>query len=281
MLKRVLTIAGSDSGGGAGIQADLKTFSALGTFGMSVITAITAQNTKAVTAVEDVSVGMVAAQLDAVFDDLFPDAVKIGMVSNIEIIRTIADKLDEYKMTTVVVDPVMVSKSGCNLMRPDARNVLIDKLVSRALVLTPNVPEAEVLTGMKITTPADMQAAAEKLYKHGAKNVVIKGGHRLDIGGKSIDVLFAGRQSIELIDTRYDTTNTHGTGCTFSSAIAALLARGLSVVDAVKGAKQFISRAIENSLTIGQGCGPTHHFWRYYDRDNGRPVAPVNFDWEK
>ncbi|MDD4278602.1 MAG: bifunctional hydroxymethylpyrimidine kinase/phosphomethylpyrimidine kinase [Candidatus Sumerlaeales bacterium] len=273
MLKRVLTIAGSDSGGGAGIQADLKTFSALGTFGMSVITAITAQNTLGVTGVEDVSTEMVAKQMDAIFSDLRPDAVKIGMVSSSAIIRIIANKLDEYHVVdNVVIDPVMVSKSGCNLMHPESRDTLIRCLLPHATVLTPNLPEAEVLTEMTLKTVDDMKIAAQRLCAMGPRCVVIKGGHRLDSGSAAVDLMYDGESFAEFSSKRFETSNTHGTGCTFSSAIASWLARGLSPAAAIENAKQYVSKAIENSLAIGGGVGSTHHFWAFYDRDNGMPI---------
>lgn len=264
MLKKVLTIAGSDCSGGAGIQADLKTFSALGTFGMSVITAITAQNTLGVSGVEEVSPTMVALQIDSIFADLYPDAVKVGMVSNVEIIRTIGRKLDEYAMRRTVIDPVMVSKGGHHLLRPEAVDAMKHELVPRAYVLTPNLPEAEVLTGMTLTTLDDIKRAAQLLHAMGAANVVIKGGHRLDCGDKAIDMLFDGNAFTEIESERYATTHTHGTGCTFSSAIAAYLARGLELPEAVREAKLYIAGAIRNSLAIGHGIGPVHHFWQHY-----------------
>ncbi len=277
MLKKVLTIAGSDSGGGAGIQADLKTFSALGTFGMSVITAVTAQNTQGVAGVEEISPKMVGMQMDSIFTDLYPDMVKVGMVSNVEIIRMIGSKLDEYGMKGVVVDPVMISKSGCHLLRPEAVEAMIQELVSRAWVLTPNLPEAEVLTGMTLTTLDGMKESARRLHGMGARYVVIKGGHRLDCGSKSVDLLYNGSVFTEIEGERFDTKNTHGTGCTFSSAIAALLARGLTVTDAVRGAKFYIAGAIEHSLDLGQGVGPTHHFWKYYDTEGDE----IDHPWDE
>lgn len=260
-MKKALTIAGSDSGGGAGIQADLKTFSALGVYGMSVITAVTAQNTQGVKGVEEISAPMVGLQLDAIFEDITVDAVKVGMVSGIDIIHTIADRLDKYNVDKAVVDTVMVSKSGSHLLRPEALQVLIDILLPRAYVATPNLYEAEILTGKKITTLQDMEEAAACIQGMGAENVVVKGGHRLE---DAADVLFDGNEFYRFYGERIDTRHTHGTGCTFSAAIAAYLASGCKIQEAVRKAKEYITGAIADSLDIGKGIGPTNHFYMFY-----------------
>lgn len=262
-MKNVLTIAGSDSCGGAGIQADLKTFCALGTYGMSVITAVTAQNTIGVMDVREMDSSIVKGQIDCIFDDINVDAVKIGMVSSIEIINTIGECLKKRNVTNLVVDPVMVSKSGCHLLKMESRDRLIDVLFPMALVVTPNLFEAEVITGDKIENLAQMEKAAEKIYALGAKNVVVKGGH---LTGDAIDVLYDGKSFDYIKGRRIDTKNTHGTGCTFSSAIAAHLAKGYGVHESVKLSKEYINGAIENSIELGHGVGPTNHFYNLYRR---------------
>jgi hydroxymethylpyrimidine/phosphomethylpyrimidine kinase len=262
-MKHVLTIAGSDTCGGAGIQADLKTFSAQGTYGMSVITAVTVQNTQGVFGCQDISPDIIRGQIDAIFSDIQVSAVKIGMVSQIDTIHAIADKLQEYHPENVVVDPVMISKSGFDLMQPDAKDTLIQRLIPLAYVLTPNLPEAEVITGLKINDLASMEQAARMISKMGAKNVLIKGGHLED---DATDLLFDGEKIITLHSDRIATKNTHGTGCTLSSAIAANLARGKSVEEAVRAAKAYITVAIEHSLAIGKGVGPTNHFYELYNK---------------
>lgn len=262
-MKHLLTIAGSDSGGGAGIQADIKTFSAHGCYGMSVITAVTAQNTCAVTAVQDITPEIIAAQLDAVFSDIRVDAVKIGMVSQTASIRTIAQKLRQYRPEIVVVDPVMVSKSGFHLLQPDAVEALKDELLPLAVMLTPNIPEAEILTDMKIVTQEDRKCAAEKLKKMGAAYVLIKGGHLTDTAE---DLLYDGESFYTYGGERIDTKNTHGTGCTLSSAIASNLANGMKPERAVGAAKEYITAGIMHALELGAGCGPTHHFYTLYQK---------------
>ena len=264
-MKNVVTIAGSDSCGGAGIQADLKTFSALGTYGMSVITAITAQNTMGVLMVRDLDAEIVREQIKALFDDIEIHAVKIGMVSNIHIIDTIGDCLKNYDTHPIILDPVMVSKSGCHLLRPESKDKLIDVLFPLADVVTPNLYEAEVITGTKIETIKEMEQAAVRIHQLGARYVVVKGGH---LSGDAVDVLFNGKDFIHMKGKRIHTRNTHGTGCTFSSAITAYLARGYSITEAVYQAKEYISGAIEHSLDIGHGVGPTHHFYDLYARAN-------------
>lgn len=260
---KALTIAGSDSCGGAGIQADLKTFAAHGAYGMSVVTAVTAQNTQGVFAVQDIEPNVIALQINAIFDDIEVDAVKIGMVSVPETIETIVARLLVYQPRNVVVDPVMVSKSGYHLLEPRAQSVLIEKLLPLADVATPNIPEAEVITGMKIADLAGMEEAARRIFAMGPKNVLIKGGH---LTGESTDILFDGKKMQYFRAARIPTKNTHGTGCTLSSAIAANLGRGLPVTEAIKCAKDYITVAIEHALSIGKGVGPTHHFYALYKK---------------
>jgi hydroxymethylpyrimidine/phosphomethylpyrimidine kinase len=260
-MKNLLTIAGSDSCGGAGIQADLKTFSAHGTYGMSVITAVTAQNTKGVFAVEDISVEVIEGQIDAIFTDIPVHGVKIGMVSKIETIKAIANKISFYKPENVVVDPVMISKSGFALLREEAQETLKSELIPLAHLITPNIPEAEVITGLKIENIEDMKKAAKIINELGVKNVLVKGGHLED---SAVDVLFDGSKYYMYEAQRIETKNTHGTGCTLSSAITANLAKGMSVEEAIAEAKKYITIAIENSFTLGEGVGPTHHFYALY-----------------
>jgi len=256
-----LTIAGSDSGGGAGIQADLKTFSALGVYGATVITALTAQNTRAVTGILDVAPEFIARQLDAVCDDLKVAAVKIGMLSRPEVIRAVAEGLDRHGLKTVVLDPVMVAKSGDRLLAAEAIAALRSELVPRATLLTPNLPEAAEL--LDIESPQDlaaMDALAERLLALGPQAVLVKGGHLNS--SESIDVLHDGQHTLHLPAPRVQTRNTHGTGCTLSSAIAAYLARGQSLTNAVSAAKTYLTAALQaaDQLEVGQGHGPVHHF---------------------
>lgn len=261
-MKKVLSIAGSDSCGGAGIQADIKAMSSLGVYGMSVITAITAQNTQGVSSVLEIDKSMVEAQIRAIFDDIEVDAVKIGMVSNVEIIKTIRELLIEYKAKNIVVDPVMVSKSGYFLLKPEAVEEL-KKLIEISDVVTPNIPEAEVLTDMKITSEEEMKASAMDIKAMGAKNVLVKGGHRCNDAN---DVLYHNEEFVTIKGTRIETQNTHGTGCTLSSAIASHLAKGYSIEEAVKLSKEYIAKAIENSFSIGKGVGPVGHFIDLYKK---------------
>lgn len=262
-MKNVLTIAGSDSCGGAGIQADLKTFSAHGTYGMSVITAVTVQNTQGVFGCQDIQLEIIRGQIDAIFTDITVHAVKIGMVSQIETICAIADKLKKYEPENIVLDPVMISKSGFDLMKPEAKDTLIKKLIPLAYIITPNLPEAEVITGFPIESIDSMEKAARKIYEMGAKNVLIKGGH---LKNDATDLLFDGNKIITFNTERIITKNTHGTGCTLSSAIASNLANGKIVEQAVKDAKEYITTAIEHSLNIGKGVGPTNHFYTLYKK---------------
>ncbi len=256
-VKRVLTIAGSDSGGGAGIQADLKTITALGGFGMSVITALTAQNTLGVQGVYEIPVEFIEKQFDSVATDIGVDAAKTGMLSSSEIIRSVAKKIRQYRIRKLVVDPVMVAKGGSPLLREEARGALVKELIPLATVVTPNIPEAEVLAGMRIVTKDNMKKAAVKIYRLGAKNVVVKGGH---LEGDAMDLLFDGKTFHEITAKRIDTKHTHGTGCTFASAIATGLARGDGVPEAVKRAKDYVTEAIRFGLPLGGGQGPTNHF---------------------
>jgi hydroxymethylpyrimidine/phosphomethylpyrimidine kinase len=260
-MKNVLTIAGSDSCGGAGIQADLKTFSALGTYGMSVITAITAQNTMGVSNIREMDADIVRDQINCLFDDIKIEAVKIGMVSSIETIDTIAECLINRGAANIVLDPVMVSKSGCRLFKPESRDELIKKLFPLADVITPNLFEAEVITGDKIKSVTDMEKAAVKIHGFGARNVVVKGGC---LTSDAVDVMYDGTNFSYLKTSRVNTKNTHGTGCTFSSAITAYIARGYTVSEAVKEAKEYIQEAIENAIELGHGVGPTNHFINLY-----------------
>ncbi len=255
-----LTIAGSDCSGGAGVQADLKTFSAIGTYGMSVITAITAQNTQGVFEVEELSQSIIKKQIEVVFDDIRPKAVKIGMVSSPEIILEIANTLKKYEPENLVVDPVMISKSGFSLLRPEAKANMIEHLIPMAYIITPNVPEAEAITDMKINTLEDMRRAGEKILQMGPKYVLMKGGH---LEGDAIDLLI-GKDVFEVYESkRLDRKNTHGTGCTISSAIASHLALGYEIKGAVALSKIYITEAIKNSFDIGHGVGPVHHFYKF------------------
>jgi len=262
-LKTALTIAGSDSSGGAGIQADLKTFSAHGIFGMSVITAVTAQNTQGVFGIQDIRPDMVEKQIEAIFEDLPVDSVKIGMVSKIETIEAIINKLSLYKPKIIVLDPVMVSKSGFHLLIKESTDFLIKHLLPMATIITPNLPEAEFILGIEIKTIKDMEHAAVEIYSMGSKNVLIKGGH---LEGDATDILYDGLKFTHFKQKRIHTKNTHGTGCTLSSAIASNLAREYSIIDSVTKAKAYITGAIDHSLNLGQGAGPTHHFYDLYHK---------------
>lgn len=255
-MKTALTIAGSDSSGGAGIQADIKTMLANGVYATSAITALTAQNTTGVTAIQNSTPEFLAAQLDAVFTDIYPDAVKIGMVSESELIRVIADKLKEYGAKNIVVDPVMVATSGAKLISDDAVATLQECLFPLATVLTPNIPEAEVLSGMKITCKDDMVEAAKKIYESYHCAVLCKGGHDLSDAN---DLLYIDNGIQWFTGKRIDNPNTHGTGCTLSSAIASNLAKGYDLVTSVDKAKAYISGALSAMLDLGKGSGPMDH----------------------
>ncbi len=262
-MKNLLTIAGSDSCGGAGIQADLKTFSAHGVYGMSAITAITAQNTQGVFAVQDINPEIIEAQIDAIFQDIKVHGVKIGMVSQIETIKAIGKKIKQYNPPNVVVDPVMISKSGYDLLKPEAKATLIKELIPLAKLITPNLPEAEAITGRKIDTLEDMKVAAREIYKMGVENVLIKGGHLPD---RAVDVLYDGEGFTFYEMDRIDTKNTHGTGCTLSSSIAANLGKGQDIKTALKNSKEYITLAIKHSIELGKGVGPTNHFYTLYKK---------------
>ncbi len=255
-MKRVLSIAGSDSSGGAGIQADLKTFAAFEVYGMTVLTSITAQNTQGVLGIHDLPAPFVALQLDAVLTDLGADAVKTGMLSNAEIVQVVSQTIQKHEVKNLVVDPVMVAKSGDALLRPEAREALRELLLPMATMVTPNLPEAEVLSGRKISTTKEMKEAAEVIQALGPHYVLIKGGH---LSGQALDVLYDGQTFTEFPAPRIKTRHTHGTGCTFSAAIAAGLALGRPVKDAVAVAKAYVTRAIQHSLPLGHGHGPLNH----------------------
>lgn len=266
MTPIALTIAGSDSGGGAGIQADLKTFAALGVYGASAITALTAQNTRGVTAIHAVPPAFVTAQIEAVLSDLAVGAVKIGMLGNAGVVEAVAAALDTWSGANVVLDPVLAASSGERLLAPDAVEVLKRRLIPRARIVTPNLPEAAALLDAPMAADERaMRAQAERLFVLGAKAVLIKGGHAG--GAESIDILFDGNDEIRLTAARIATQNTHGTGCTLSSALAAGLAKGEDLVNAVRGAKAYVTAAIAaaDRLAVGHGRGPLHHFhgaWR-------------------
>jgi hydroxymethylpyrimidine/phosphomethylpyrimidine kinase len=260
-VRTALTIAGSDSGGGAGIQADLKTFSALGVYGMSALTAITAQNTLGVTAVHEIPPEIVGAQIDAVVTDIGVDAAKTGMIASAEIIRVVAAKVREHGITTFVVDPVMVATSGDRLLREDAVEALRTELLPLAMVTTPNLPEAEVLIGRPVSTLEEMRDAARAIVGLGARSALVKGGH---LAGDAVDIFYDGTSFEQLPARRIETTSTHGTGCTLASAIAALLARGESLEAAISNAKVYVTAAIERAYPIGRGHGPVHHFHRWW-----------------
>ncbi|HSE84068.1 MAG TPA: bifunctional hydroxymethylpyrimidine kinase/phosphomethylpyrimidine kinase [Thermodesulfobacteriota bacterium] len=260
-IPRALTIAGSDSGGGAGIQADLKTFTAFGVFGMSVLTSITAQNTRAVLGIHDLPPEFVELQIDAVLNDIGADAVKTGMLSNEGIISVVAKKIKQFGIEKLVIDPVMRAKGGDALLRSEAEKALADQLLPLAFIVTPNLPEAEMLSGMKILSIEEMKEAAKKIRFLGPKYVLVKGGH-LEGASESTDILYDGDYSYSFTSPRIKTKNTHGTGCTYSSAICAGLAKGLYITEAVAEAKTYVTEAIRRSLDVGKGHGPLNHFWK-------------------
>lgn len=255
-MKTALTIAGSDSSGGAGIQADIKTMTMNGVYAMSVITALTAQNTTGVYGIQEASPEFIDQQLDCVFTDIFPDAVKIGMLSSAEIMRHIAAGLRKYKPAHIVLDPVMVSTSGHRLMQKDAEKVLQDELFPLAEIITPNIPEAEVLTGMTITDSSSMEKAAKELAGRFHTSFLLKGGHRVEDAN---DLLYSDGNAFWIHGERVDNPNTHGTGCTLSSAIASNLAKGYSLEDSVHRAKDYLTDALKSGLDLGQGSGPMDH----------------------
>jgi hydroxymethylpyrimidine/phosphomethylpyrimidine kinase len=259
-MHHVLTIAGSDSGGGAGIQADLKTFAAHGVYGTSAITAITAQNTERITDVHVVTAAMVAAQIDAVASDIRLDAVKTGMLANAAIVEVVAAALTRWRLPHVVVDPVMVAKSGDHLLEPSAVAAIREVLLPLATIVTPNRPEAEVLAGCPVATISDAREAARRITDAGCRAVVIKGGHFE--GTRLVNLLFDGRDFTEIVTDRIQTQNTHGTGCTFAAALAAQFAKGRTLTEAAKDATEYVAGAIANAVPVGHGHGPVNHFWR-------------------
>ena len=258
-MKQVLTIAGSDSGGGAGIQADIKTLSANGVYAMSAITSITAQNTQGVVSVHDLPVKVIEAQIDAVFEDFDVAAVKTGMLSSAQIVEAVSRRLKHYRAANLVVDPVMVAKSGHPLLQQDAVDHLKASLIPLAFLVTPNIHEAESLTGISIKSLADARQAAKAIHKLGCTHVLIKGGHLLAEQGT--DLLYDGKFFNVFKGEFIDTPHTHGTGCTYASAIAAQLAKGKALPDAVHTAKAYVTEAIRHHLAIGHGKGPTNHFY--------------------
>lgn len=288
-IKKCLTIAGSDCSGGAGIQADLKAFSAHGVYGASVITSVVAENTSRVISVHNVPVSEIESQIDAVFEDIEIDSVKLGMLPTVEIIKAVSEKLRQYKPRFIVCDPVMVATSGDALSENNVASAFIEYLFPIADVITPNIIEAETFLGGYIEDVPNMKEAARILHEYGANRtfvqspqkrgtdaaqlratgaraVLIKGGH---LDGDAVDVLFDGNDYFEFTAPRIDSPNTHGTGCTLSSAIAANLALGLPIPEAVKSAKDYISAAIENSYTVGKGHSPVHHFYKMWNKSGG------------
>ena len=257
LIPKALTIAGSDSGGGAGIQADLKTFSAFRVFDISMITAVTAQNSLGVQGVENLPPAFVAQQLRSVLEDFGADAAKCGMLSTAPIIEAVAAELTSHRIEKLVVDPVMVAKSGDQLLQPEARAALADRILPLALLVTPNLPEAEVLAGIRVAEAEDMEEAARRIHLMGPRYVLVKGGH---LKGDATDLLWNGREFTRFSTARVDSQNTHGTGCTFSAAIAAGLARGQALGDAIRSAKAYVTRAIREGFQAGHGVGQLRHF---------------------
>lgn len=263
-MKKVLTIAGSDCSGGAGIQADLKTMSAYGVFGMSVVVSVVAENTARVIGIQDVSPEMIAQQIDAVFEDIVPDAVKVGMLSSPACMRAVAGKLRQYRPANVVIDPVMFAKNGDALMDSSSVGALIESVLPLADVLTPNIHEAECITGAPVRTVDDMERAAREILALGCKAVLVKGGNSIP---GAVDVFCDAGGARRLMTHQVDTRNTHGTGCTLSSAIASGLALGYGVAEAVERAKAYVTDAIDHALPIGHGNGPLNHFCRIFPEE--------------
>ena len=263
-MKTALTIAGSDSCGGAGIQADIKTMTAYGVYAMSAITALTAQNTTGVTGIMEVTKDFLGKQLDSIFTDIYPDAVKIGMVSSAELIKIISEKLKFYKAKNIVLDPVMISTSGSKLLEDDAIKTLKNSLFHQAVLLTPNIPEASVLSGVSITSETDMITAAEIISNEYGCAVLLKGGHNLNDAN---DLLYREHKYKWFIGERIDNTNTHGTGCTLSSAIASGLAKGWDLDTSIQMAKEYISGALKAMLNLGKGSGPLNHVWNIFKEE--------------
>lgn len=264
-MKTALTIAGSDCSGGAGIQADLKTFAAHGVYGMSAVTAVVAENTCRVLDIQEVSPQALQSQITAVFEDIPPNAVKIGMLPSVALMQATAQILQNYKPTHVVIDPVMIAKGGCSLMQKTALDTLIKEIIPLATILTPNIPEAQAIVGKTQNTPEDFRDACRKIHAMGAKYVLLKGGH-LSEDSDAEDLLFDGTEFFTFTTKRIPTKNTHGTGCTFSSAITANLALGKSIQEAVSLAKDYITTAIAHALPLGHGHGPTNHFYTVYQQ---------------
>jgi len=262
MIPRVLTIAGSDSGGGAGIQADLKTFSAFGVYGMTVVTAVTAQNSLRVNGVVGMSPDFVSLQFESVLGDFGVDSAKTGMLYSAEIVQAVSRKIQESRIPFLVVDPVMVSQSGNSLLDSMGVEMMKKTLIPLATLVTPNLSEAEALTGLSVQTVDTMKSAAEKIHTLGCRAVLVKGGH---LKGDAVDVLFDGEKFISFSSQRIETQNTHGTGCTYSAAIAANLAKGKSLVEAVKISKAFVTQAIQQAFPLGKGHGPLNHFVKVKD----------------
>jgi len=258
-LKIALTIAGSDSGAGAGIQADLKTFAALGVYGTSVITAVTAQNTLGVKSYQEISPEIVADQLEAICTDFEVSAAKTGMLASSKIIEVVVQAVNRYKIANLVVDPVMLAKSGDRLLLPDAEEALVEKLIPLALIVTPNLFEAEVLCGKKVSTIPEMKEAAKKILDYGCKGVVVKGGH---LNEGAVDIFYDGENFQELKAKKIATKNDHGTGCTFSAAIAGFVALGMDLSSSVVSAKEYITKALEHSYSVGHGRSPVNHFFQ-------------------
>lgn len=273
-MKTALTIAGSDSGGGAGIQADLKAFSAQGVFGMSVITAITAQNTMEVRGVQNIDIEMIQAQIEAVFDDIEVGAVKVGMLSSPDVVEVVANTLKRYHPNCIVLDPVMISKGGHHLLQEEAIWALKKKMIPLATMITPNIPEAEVLTGKTIATNEEMKDACIAIHSLGAETVLLKGGH---LDGDPNDLFYDGEKFHWFPGKRIETKNTHGTGCTLASAVTANIAKGHTLIESVQLAKQYITMAITHSLAIGNGHGPVHHFHEFYDNPSTK-IATGSID---
>ena len=268
-MKRALTIAGSDSGGGAGIQADLKAFCAFGVYGMSSITSITAQNTKGVEAIFDLPPSLVAKQIECVVSDIGVDATKTGMLSNSSIIEVVAQEIKKFNIEKLVVDPVMVSKSGALLLQRDAVDTLVGELFPLSFLITPNLPEASFLVGEEIKNVSDMERACVSLKKWGPRYVLLKGGHLP--GEEIVDILFDGEKFTLFPAPRVATKNTHGTGCTYSAAICALLALGYPITEAVKVAREYMSEVIAHSLDLGKGFGPVNHLAPLFLRGGVNP----------
>jgi hydroxymethylpyrimidine/phosphomethylpyrimidine kinase len=261
-MRTALTIAGSDSGAGAGIQADLKTFAAHGVYGTSAITAVTAQNTVGVTSFEALSADLVTAQIEAVVSDIGAHAAKTGMLANAAIVEAVAAAVEDLEIPLLVVDPVMIAKSGDRLVDEEAVGMMRSELMRRAFVVTPNIPEAEALAGVRIITLADREEAARRILKFGASAVIIKGGHLP--AAEILDLLYDGHRFYEFRAPRIEGRHTHGTGCTFAAALASRLALGTSLLDAVPLAQEYIAGGIRHGFEIGKGHGPLHHFWRFW-----------------